>query len=132
MLLRSLFENADLESQGLLVYHVSPLPKFDGTRKTSIESCQDLYNQLSEEADELEDDIERWDELQKQMKMLDKLERALKTGNRAFGDNGQIDSDSFYASSQPEYWLDEQSDELGIDYRDWETDRKSTRLNSSH
>ena len=39
--------------------------------------------------------------------------------------------DKILAESQEDLLL-EDSTEIGPDYRDWETDRKSTRLNSSH
>ena len=42
---------------------------------------------------------------------------------------------SFEIEGRPEYWAEWLEDGLVVEelvYRDWETDRKSTRLNSSH
>jgi hypothetical protein len=106
----------DLIEQKRLVYHVSPLPKFDGTKESTLEAVADLYNMLSDKSENESISTEEFDSLKSQMRLLDKLERAIKQGKRAFGNVSGIDADSFYASTQPDYWKSMQEDELGIEY----------------
>lgn len=106
----------DLESQHRLYYHVSPLPKFTANRQETLDALYDVYGELEDKLESDDISTDEYYDIQKKLKNLNKLEKAIKSGNRAFGDNALIDKDSFYASSQPEYWMSVQEDELGLDY----------------
>lgn len=108
-----LLENIDLT--GRVYYHVSPLPRFTANRSETLGIIDDLYNELQEELETIDDDDQYYG-IKRKLKRLDELYKAIQSGSRAFGDNALIDVDSFYASSQPEYWMSVQEDELGLDY----------------
>ena len=99
-----------------VIYHVSPLPEFDGTRAASIRAAQDLWNLLDDRRQEIGLSVAEHDEIEAKMRALERLEHSMREGDRAFGNNAGIDADAFYATSQPDYWRDTQADELGLNY----------------
>ena len=103
------------ESKSVL-YHVSPFSKFDGTRKTSKDAMDDHYNRLSDELDSHEGSVEDYHEKKSALKKLDKGITKFNSGGRLHDDISGADKESFYASSQPEYWRDTMKDEHKTDY----------------
>lgn len=101
-----------------VLYHVSPFAKFDGTRKTSLDAMNDHYNALQDELDDPDNEFSNSDYTDKK-RALDKLDRGItrfSAGGRVHDDISHADKDSFYATSQPEYWQDTMQDEHGTDY----------------
>ncbi len=101
-----------------VLYHVSPFAKFDGTRKTSLDAMNDHYNALQDELDDPDTEFSNSDYTDKK-RALDKLDRGItrfSAGGRVHDDISHADKDSFYATSQPDYWRDTMQDEHGTDY----------------
>ncbi len=113
MLLTELFENIQLQKYDVL-YHVSPLPKFDGTRETTIDAMDDLYELLYDELETIEDDT--YYNKERQLKQVGIYRKLFAKGKRFHDDISDAPKDSFYATSQPEYWKSVMEDEHDIDY----------------
>ena len=58
--------------------------------------------------------------------------RKLSYRKMRFQDTPNYGDESSYLKQAQEYYITEKSISFNQPYRDWETDRKSTRLNSSH
>ena len=102
------------------LYHVSPFSKFDGTRKTSIDAMNDRSNALQDELDNPDNEfsVADYTEKERALKKLDKGISKFAAGGRVHDDISHADKDSFYATTQPEYWRDTMVDEHGTDYSD--------------
>jgi hypothetical protein len=114
MLLKELFEYNQPQKYDVL-YHVSPLPKFDGTRETSQDAMDDLYNSLYDELETI-DDVNEYENKANYLKKIDQYSRLFSKGKRFHDDISDAPKDSFYATSQPEYWQSVMEDEHGTDY----------------
>lgn len=115
MLLKEIFgQDEPVESHDVL-YHVSPLPKFDGTRETTSLAIDELYNSIYDELENI-DDVDEYESKTKNLKKWDIYSRLFAKGKRFHDDISDAPIDSFYATSQPEYWKSVMEDEHGTDY----------------
>lgn len=116
-----LLEN--LSKSNTVYYHVSPLPKFDGTYETSVKSISDLYDREYDkheqwkESDEASDaTLHEFNKREHHINQLGKMMDSYIKNGRIHANISNISKSHFYATSQPEYWRDVNSDELGVDY----------------
>lgn len=114
--MKSVHAGSEEDALARVIYHVSPLPEFDGARATSIRAAQDLWNLLDDRRQEIGLPVAEHDEIEAKMRALERLEHSMREDDRAFGNNAGIDANAFYATSQPDYWRDTQADELGLNY----------------